>query len=150
MNILFVCTGNTCRSIMAEYLFNNINENLGLTCSSAGISIVKGSVTTCNSVKIIEREFNTNIKNRPAIQLKEDQLVKADLVLTMTEYGKEYIKEYFSKYNNKVFTLGEYVGEKNDITDPYGSSLAVYEKTYKEIKDLINKLLNMVEKRESV
>ncbi|MGL4774456.1 MAG: low molecular weight protein arginine phosphatase [Clostridium sp.] len=150
MNILFVCTGNTSRSIMAEYIFNNINNIKGLSCKSAGISIVAGSVATKNSVNIIRKELRENIDNREAVQLKDGLLKDADLVLTMTAYGREYIKEYFSKYGHKVYTLAEYVGEDMDVTDPYGGSLGVYEKTYKEIKGLIDRLVHVVKKEESV
>lgn len=141
MKILFVCTGNTCRSIMAEYIFNNLNKDKSITCKSAGISIVAGSTVTKNSINLVKRELRLDIANREAIQLREELLNEADLVLTMTEYGKAYIKEYYARFGNKTYTLGEFVGEGADITDPYGGSISVYEKTFKEVKKLVEELL---------
>lgn len=150
MKILFVCTGNTCRSIMAEYIFNNINRDKNITCKSAGISIVAGSKATKNSVNLLKRELRLDIVNREAVQLKEVLLKDADLVLTMTEYGKAYIKEYFKSYDYKTYLLSEYVGKKGDILDPYGCSLTVYEKTFQDVKSLIEELLVRLKKEVTV
>lgn len=95
MNILFVCTVNTCRSVMAEAIFNKIESENLIIAKSAGISIIKGSVVTENAAMEILNDLNIDIRGREAISINEDKLRDSDLVLTMTNYSREFIKENF-------------------------------------------------------
>ncbi|MGG7176933.1 low molecular weight protein arginine phosphatase [Clostridium paraputrificum] len=149
MKILFVCTGNTCRSPIAEAIFNRLNENKKFTVKSAGISIVPGSIATKSSVELVNRELSFDINNREAVQIRKSHLEESNLVLTMTEYSRDFIKEYYPNYKNKTFTLSEYVGVKDEIIDPYGSTISIYEKTYKQIEGLVSLLLSKIKKEES-
>lgn len=149
MKILFVCTGNTCRGPMAEAIFNELNEDKSVIANSAGISAVPGSTAINYSVNILDRELKTNIIDRKAIQLKQPLLKGADIVLTMSDYSREYVKEYYSDYSNKVFTLAEYVGEKEEVVDPYGGPITSYEKTYNQINKLVDLLLTKIKEDES-
>ena len=142
MKILFVCTGNTCRSPIAEAIFNENNKNRNIIANSAGISIVPGSKSRANSLKRLDKELKKKIKCREAVQIKHQLLNSADIVLTMSKYGRDYIKEYYSDCQDKVFTLQEYVGKaEEEILDPYGGSISLYEKTYNQINELIKLLL---------
>lgn len=149
MKILFVCTGNTCRSPIAEAIFNQLNTDKNIVAKSAGISTVPGSTVTNYSVEILDRELKTNINNREAIQLRQPLLKGADIVLTMSDYGKEYVKEYYAGDENKVFTLPEYVGKKEEIADPYGGSISMYEKTYNQLNGLVDLLLLKINKEKT-
>ena len=59
MKVLFVCTANTCRSPMAEEIFNKINDDSNIEAKSAGIVIVPGSFVTENSIELIKEELKT-------------------------------------------------------------------------------------------
>lgn len=62
-----------------------------------------------------------------------------DIILTMTQAHKDLIFSMYGRQSN-VFTLNEYVGDTQEIDDPYGGSFDVYEQTYTKIYDLVDKI----------
>ncbi|MEG1003606.1 low molecular weight protein arginine phosphatase [Clostridium sp.] len=150
MKVLFVCTANTCRSPMAEEIFNKLNTDSSFRAKSAGITIVPGSFVTENSVELLKKELNIDVKYKEAIQLNESLLDRADVVLTMTDFGKEFIRDNYPKYKGKVFSLCEYAGVKGEVTDPYGSTISVYNNIYKELEGIVALLLAKLKKDGSV
>lgn len=144
MKILFVCTGNTCRSCMAEVIFNEMSDLKEAKAYSAGIAIVSGSKTSINAANLIRDNFTLDISNRFAQQLSPKNLEESDIVLTMTKYMEELVKEAFPKQKHKIFALNSFVGIENDVTDPFGGNIEMYQNTFdslkKSIKLLINKL----------
>lgn len=140
MKILFVCTGNTCRSCMAEAIFNKLSDIEGIEACSAGISIMPGSKTSKNTAILIKENFDLDISQRKAVQLTEESLRKSDLILTMTVYMKELICEAFPQYQNKIYTLNGYVGLEDDVIDPYGGDMRTYKATF----DMLNKSVELL------
>ena len=136
MNILFICTGNTCRSPMAEALFNKL-DILDNIAYSAGLSTCPNSTLSLNAGLALKAAMDIDITDRKALQLTDKNIEEADLVLTMTNYMKEILIRNFHTSKNKVYSLNEYVGVKGDIMDPYGSSLITYFKTLEVLKNRI-------------
>ncbi len=141
MNILFVCTGNTCRSCMAEAIFNYINDNKDICSKSVGLSIVKDSVTSLNSAEILKSKLDLDLRKRKAIQFSKDDIESSNLILTMTSYMRDILISAFPTEKEKIFTLNEYVGVKGDIVDPYGGTMVFYEKTFFDLEKSIRLLL---------
>lgn len=146
MNVLFVCTGNTCRSCMAEVIFNSLNNIENVTAASAGLNVIKGSKTSKNSAAAVMKRLGVHIENREAVQLTAEIVKKSDLILTMTSDMSDFIKNKFKEYSNKVFSINEYLCRKGDITDPYGGDIEIYNATFDELKVCIELLLKKIER----
>ncbi|MBD8069516.1 low molecular weight protein arginine phosphatase [Bacillus sp. PS06] len=139
MNLLFVCTGNTCRSPMAEAIFRSKNIP-GVNVKSAGVYADNYSMASLNTVQVLA-EKGIAIHHQSQ-SLSEELMNWASLVLTMTAGHKQLVLNNFPAASHKVFTLTEYAGEKQigDVIDPFGGSLEIYKETYHELTDLIDKL----------
>ena len=135
MNILFVCTGNTCRSPMAEILGNSKG---GHSCSSAGIFATNGSLASPFAVQACQ-ERNLNLKPHRARLLSPAMMHSADLVLTMTDDHKRWIEGHYGAHPG-LFTLGEYadVSGLSEVTDPFGGSITDYRRTLTQLKTLLD------------
>lgn len=161
MNILLVCTGNTCRSSMAEGIFKEQLKYAGrddFFVSSAGISAFEGDLANEKSIRVL-KEAGIDISLHRARQLTKDLIESSDLILTMTVAHKETINRIIVDSSamtegNKVHTLKEYAqlvsGEKVnrsnlDIADPYGMDYNVYKKTMREIETEIKKIIEKIQ-----
>lgn len=138
--ILFVCTGNTCRSPMAEAILKN-KEMDAIEVKSAGIYAANGSEASAHAKKVLDN--NGIAHNHRSSLLTRAEVEWADLILTMTSSHKMAILQQYPRVVQKVFTLKEYSGESfhSDVVDPYGGSLAMYEATFRELDGLIDKAL---------
>lgn len=139
--VLFVCTGNTCRSPLAEYLLKH-KANEQIEVKSAGIAAFNGS-DAAEPVKQLLGEKGITVEHQS--QMVTPQLMDwADFVLTMTESHAEQLQRYFPQKKESIFPLKAYVNPESDdvnISDPFGGSVEVYKQTMIELEELINKLL---------
>lgn len=139
MNIYFICTGNTCRSPMAEAILKHKNLD-GVQVKSAGIYALEGGGISENARAVLEQ--NGIRENHMSASVKPEDLKWADLVLTMTSAHKNMVLQAFPNVHNKIFTLKEYVAPySKDVSDPFGGDIATYNQTYMELNQLIDALL---------
>ncbi len=152
MNILLVCTGNTCRSSMAEGIFKYLLENSNIEnvhVSSAGINAFEGDNANEKAIYTLDKK-GIDILNHKARLLTKKIIIDSDLILTMTGSHKKMIVNAVPEYSNKVYTLKEYAfianneeihDENLDIADPFGSDYNVYEKVAEEIEAQLIKIV---------
>ncbi|MDO4618592.1 MAG: low molecular weight protein arginine phosphatase [Clostridia bacterium] len=138
MNILFVCTGNTCRSPIAAYLFDRIasEEGLDVRIESAGLFASEGEGSTAEAI-IAMKKYGVDMLSHHSQPINSELLQKSDLILAMTEAHKMLLAQYASE---KTYTLSEFVGEDGDIPDPFGGDVTEYEECAEKLMKLLKKL----------
>lgn len=123
MRIIFVCTGNTCRSPMAEGLLRRKNPTHDV--SSAGLSVLHAAPASEKAVHVME-EYGVDISSHRSRQLTDVQVQEADLILTMTHSHLAILNTIFPSAKEKTHTLCAYAGLEGDIDDPFGGDIALY------------------------
>lgn len=134
--ILFVCTGNTCRSPMAEALFNKMLKDKGIadiTAGSAGLNAFDGDRASENAIEAV-KEKGCDLTRHRARKVSSQILEGCSAVYTMSPGHKSMLEAAFPAIKGKVFILG--VG----ISDPYGGDL----ETYRHCRDQIENALNVI------
>lgn len=142
MNILFVCTGNTCRSPMAEGIFRKIisDENLkDINVTSAGISANNISKATKNAVDVCN-EINVDLSKHISKSIFDININNIDKFVVMTNMHREMLLS-LGINKDKIYVLG------NQIDDPYGGDISIYRKCRDQIYDALNKFIKDIFKK---
>src|SRR5213596_3811413 len=139
-HVLFVCTGNICRSPLAASLLERALEERGLEVevTSAGTGAWDGAPAS-EGAYLVGLERGLDLSGHRARLLTRELVEKADLILTMARHHRARVDELGGE--GRVFVLGEYggrEGEEAEVSDPFGGDLEVYRDTVGELDALID------------
>lgn len=134
MKLIFVCTGNTCRSPLAESIAKKLLPNDDI--ESRGLFAMEGQQVSKESLELIHNHHLPEPSNAQQFTMED---LEADLILTMSPSHKDLIMSQYGQGSN-VYTINEYVGVKGYVEDPFGHSFEVYERTFQYIYDLLEKI----------
>jgi protein-tyrosine phosphatase len=154
--ILFVCTGNLCRSPMAAALLqarlSRDEARHDWQVGSAGVWTTDGRPASAYAIdEMAQRSIDLRVhRSRNVTRALMDE---ADLVLAMTQDHAEALTAAFPDQAHKVHLLSEVVGQRYDVSDPYGGSRLEYTYIAKELEGLIEagyeRIVALVESTES-
>jgi protein-tyrosine phosphatase len=149
--ILFVCSGNTCRSPMAERLCEKLIAER-LNCSidsldeqntvvlSAGVSAVEGQPASANAIEVLN-EYGLDLSNHRSLVLNETHARFADFIFTMTRHHREKILSAWHNVDSRLCVLRK---DGGDIADPIGASIATYRTCAEQIRQEIDLRLDEI------
>ncbi|MBD3379015.1 MAG: hypothetical protein GF408_00945 [Candidatus Omnitrophica bacterium] len=148
-NILVICTGNSCRSIMAEaYMKKRLaEEGLDINVFSAGTLGVDGMKPPQETVKMLE-SIDVDPSGYESTALSAALANKADLILVMEPHHAESVKDISPENAHKTVYLKEFDREPGDISipDPIGRPLAFYRVSFGIIKNSVEGLVEWLKK----
>ncbi|GHU60271.1 protein-tyrosine-phosphatase [Clostridia bacterium] len=140
--ILFVCTGNTCRSPMAEGIFNVLARGSGINARacSRGVSVWARSPATPDAVDAAAA-YGANISSHESRMVTEDIVDAADAVYCMTESHRAALERMYPRHSYKLYLLSE-----DGVPDPFLGGAEVYAAAAGKIESALRKIVKSLER----
>ena len=127
--ILFVCTGNTCRSPMAEAVFNDIANKRGIECCAFSGGLFADGSAISDNAKTVLADIGIDTSGHISRTVRKEDIESADYVVGITlRHAGKLISE-FPEFSDKIYAFPK------DISDPFGGNCEVYKKCLCEITD---------------
>lgn len=153
-SVLLVCTGNSCRSIMAEGLLKKYLKKEGkedIEVKSAGVRAIDGMTPTTETIEVMKKE-GVDVSGFRSKRLTRDLIKKADLILVMASHHMDEIIKIVPDAAPKARLLKQYgletlmeeAYEDPDILDPIGKPISYYEQVFEAIKKEIERIAKLL------
>jgi protein-tyrosine-phosphatase len=144
LKVLFVCTGNTCRSVLAEHLLAKLARERGLDweARSAGTA-ADPTFPVPGHVRALLGELGVKDLHHQAKPVSPQTLAWADLVLAMTDTQMRELWTDFPESKQRTHLLREYAGlGPEDVEDPIGGDMALYRRSLAAISEALERVLD--------
>ena len=150
--VLMVCTGNICRSPMAEALLQKYwlaeKRSLELAVASAGIYATDGNPATPEVQQVLWEEEGIDVSRHRARQINAEMIRDTDLFLVMTREHAWYLQKMEPDAAARIRLLKEFAGITGgslDVPDPYGGGIKIYRRSLQEIREAIMQSITELE-----
>lgn len=137
--IVFICSGNTCRSPIAEAIFNALAKNLDAAAVSCGLYAALPQPASPGARKTVKK-YGADLSGHMSRPVTEDLLKDACAIYCMTSAHAETVRSFFPAISDIVYMLDDV-----DISDPFGGSDEKYERTAEQIYKCIVRILKSFE-----
>ena len=152
MKIMFICTGNICRSAMAHRMLEKKVDQLqikNIEVFSCGIYAQNGDVPTYEANNVM-KEYDVDLSKHKATNIQNSKITDMDLILCATNSHKIAVLDIYPELKDKVFTMKEYVNynreyhDKINIKDPWGYDIDTYRSCASEIDECLELLIKKI------
>ena len=137
--ILFICSGNTCRSPMAEGIMSALSAGKNISASSVGLSALPGMPASPFAINAAAK-YGADLSNHFSKQLTEEMCGNADVIYCMTEGHRQSLYRMYPNLKTHAYVFWP------EVPDPYGGDESVYFAAAENIEKNCRSILDTLEK----